>query len=60
MRTVPLKCEDEKPAIMHAVKPYVLDVYIKVTVWSLTMSDSTGEVLWRGSQLAWLAVTRIG
>lgn len=49
-----------KHEIVHVVRPYVLDVYIKATTWSLTMSDSTGEVLWRGSVLAWLVVTRTG
>lgn len=60
MKTPQPRLDGVKHEIVHVVRPYVLDVYIKATVWSLTMSDSTGEVLWRGSQLAWLVVTRTG
>lgn len=58
MRADPTKYNGESHEIVHVVRPYVLDVYIKATVWSLTISGSTGEVLWRGSQLAWLVVTQ--
>jgi hypothetical protein len=40
------------------VRHYARVAYIKVTIWSLTMSGTTGEVVSRMSQLAWLVVTR--
>ena len=46
--------------IEHGVKPFAKDVYIKVTVWSLTTSGSTGKVAWLTCQLASLVVQRIG
>ena len=49
-----------KTVIVHGVTLCVRDAYIKGTIKSLTMWDSTDEVRWRMFQLGSLVVQQIG
>ena len=54
------RSDEELRVIVHVVKLYGKDVYIKVTEKSLTMSGTTVRDHWITYQLAWLVAQETG